>query len=331
MPIKMLNAASIVAEQMPMLKRWHERKLKIYGDLATSGVFMFPECFWGGNVSIAHCPAFADHIQIVDEGPHEYVWSRSMVIIDEYLRIDPDANCILTTDECTDNVSTEHEIGNTRIFNVINGKSYTNNYGWLWVVDGLKNIQRGGAKSTVTLMHHNIKDLMVDEQNISIKQYRTDLARGLWDCGICDIYGAGFGQSLGQMQWRPLSDKWANCPVRPCPKNQVLANYKFNLCLENSQWPYFVSEKVWQSIAGGCVPIYASDTIWEDFDRDTIIDPRDFPSFEELARFLEGMSQAEYDRRLDGCIDTMMSLLNNDTVQKQCELNVTNFLMDLCG
>jgi hypothetical protein len=328
MPIKILNAAYQVADKMPMLRRWHVNKLEIYGDLATSGIFMHPECYWGGNVSIAHCPAFFDHIQIVNNGSYEYAWSRSMKILDEFKKIEPTAPCILTTDECTDDMTTG-PVENTKIYNVVNGKSYTNNYGWLWVADGIKEIKRGGPKMVAAIMNLNIKDLVVDGKDISLKQYRTDLALGLHARGLCDIYGKGFDEAVGEMSWRPLSNKWAKCEVKPCPKIQTLSDYKFNLCLENTNWPYFVSEKIWHSIAGGCVPIYTSDTIQEDFGDDKIIDPRDFQSCDQLADFLLGMSKIEYNRRLDGCIDIMLGLLRKDMVHNLCELNVKDFLRDL--
>lgn len=45
-------------------------------------------------------------------------------------------------------------------------------------------------------------------------------------------------------------------------KNSFLLNYRFNVCPENSNANGYVTEKVFQSVNAGCVPIY-----WGDFNR----------------------------------------------------------------
>jgi alpha(1,3/1,4) fucosyltransferase len=42
-------------------------------------------------------------------------------------------------------------------------------------------------------------------------------------------------------------------------KYEILADFKFNLCFENSAFPGYYTEKLLQSWAGGCIPLYYSD------------------------------------------------------------------------
>lgn len=43
-------------------------------------------------------------------------------------------------------------------------------------------------------------------------------------------------------------------------KHQWLENYKFNLCFENSSYPGYLTEKLFDAYNAGCVPIYWGDT-----------------------------------------------------------------------
>lgn len=42
-------------------------------------------------------------------------------------------------------------------------------------------------------------------------------------------------------------------------KNRWLKNYKFNICFENGSSPGYITEKLFQAYAGGCIPIYWGD------------------------------------------------------------------------
>lgn len=43
-------------------------------------------------------------------------------------------------------------------------------------------------------------------------------------------------------------------------KHKWLQNYKFNLCFENSSYPGYLTEKLFDAYNAGCVPIYWGDT-----------------------------------------------------------------------
>ena len=64
-----------------------------------------------------------------------------------------------------------------------------------------------------------------------------------------------------------------------------LANYRFNLCPENSLGEGYITEKIFDSIRSGCIPIY-----WGAYLEPGILNPR------AILRFEEGKEQEFYDR-----------------------------------
>lgn len=64
-----------------------------------------------------------------------------------------------------------------------------------------------------------------------------------------------------------------------------LANYRFNLCPENSLGEGYITEKIFDSIRSGCIPIY-----WRAYLEPGILNPR------AILRFEEGKEQEFYDR-----------------------------------
>lgn len=81
-----------------------------------------------------------------------------------------------------------------------------------------------------------------------------------------DGYGAAFGM------------------YDPRPKLDLLNNYKFNLCFENTLSDGYVTEKLFEAKLGGCIPIYWGDEACKkDFNPASFIYANDFPSLENLA------------------------------------------------
>ena len=76
--------------------------------------------------------------------------------------------------------------------------------------------------------------------------------------------------------------------------------YLFNLCFENSNIPYYVTEKIWDAFVGCTIPIYYSnDTIYETFPKGSFIDYRDFKNKAQLYQYILDMPADEYLDRLN--------------------------------
>jgi hypothetical protein len=95
-------------------------------------------------------------------------------------------------------------------------------------------------------------------------------------------------------------------------KIDILKTYKYNLCFENTACGYYVTEKIWHAIFSYCLPIYTSfnSNIYETFPQDSFIDAFLFKDENELFDYIESMSEDEYLRRLNICIDVF-----NDSIK----------------
>jgi hypothetical protein len=83
-------------------------------------------------------------------------------------------------------------------------------------------------------------------------------------------------------------------------KLETLACYKFSLCLENSRFEGYVSEKIFDCFFTHTIPIYLGAP---DIDRyvpsDAFIDLRNFRNYRDLESFLDGLDETNMQRYLD--------------------------------
>jgi len=86
---------------------------------------------------------------------------------------------------------------------------------------------------------------------------RLRLIDALAPRGLLDLFGAGWSPLIDVPQpWRGRL-RAALSGVGPCEdKRSVLSRYRFALCLENTSWPGYLTEKLIDAIAAGCVPLY---------------------------------------------------------------------------
>ena len=106
--------------------------------------------------------------------------------------------------------------------------------------------------------------------------------------GELDLYGPGWN---GYSDWKgTIPQKW-----------DVLKNYKFCFCFENmGNQRGYVTEKIFDCLVGGCVPIYLGAVNITDYvPKECFIDRRDFSSDDELYSFLKNMEEATYQNYMD--------------------------------
>lgn len=83
-------------------------------------------------------------------------------------------------------------------------------------------------------------------------------------------------------------------------KSETLPHYKFSICIENVRLDGYITEKIFDSMIAGCVPVYWGAPNVKQFIPDTCFIDRDkFQSNQELYEFLQNMSEAEYQSYLD--------------------------------
>ena len=89
-------------------------------------------------------------------------------------------------------------------------------------------------------------------------------------------------------------------PVPPNEKLAVLQRYRFVVAYENTRLPGYISEKLFDCLFAGCVPVYLGEPNIKRFvPQDCFVDRRDFDSDAELGDFLKQMSYTTYARYLE--------------------------------
>ena len=78
-------------------------------------------------------------------------------------------------------------------------------------------------------------------------------------------------------------------------KIEIMKDYKFNLCPENSLYPGYYCEKLIHAKLAGCIPIYFADHYVKDFRTSSFINIYDFLNLNELADYVYQLNQDKYE------------------------------------
>ncbi len=139
-----------------------------------------------------------------------------------------------------------------------------------------------------------------DGVNIDLNALRIEIALTGYYLGKIEIYGKRWEDNISLEDSRYIQH-WGQ------RKFDILKNYHFNLCFENTIAPYYCTEKIWDAIFCGCLPIYyggKDSTIYEDFPPHSFIDYCEFESPLELLNYIDNMEFKDYQERLNLCIKT---------------------------
>eukprot|EP01132_Coremiostelium_polycephalum_P006741 gene6741-8358_t len=82
----------------------------------------------------------------------------------------------------------------------------------------------------------------------------------------------------------------------PAPyKKELMSQYQFVIAIENSQCSSYITEKLWEPLSAGSIPIYLGAPDINDYipTPESIINIRDFNSIEQLASYIEQVYQNE--------------------------------------
>ena len=113
-------------------------------------------------------------------------------------------------------------------------------------------------------------------------KYRNDYFNILSQIDRVDSAGPLFNNMDG---WRPDS---------VVEKVKFMSNYKFNLCFENSSYPGYCTEKLFEALCAKTVPIYwGSPTAALDFNPGAFVNRYNFASDKEFINFIIEMDNNE--------------------------------------
>lgn len=153
----------------------------------------------------------------------------------------------------------------------------------------------------------NVLPFIINGKNIDLCGLRQELLFEGNKEGVIDIYGKGWpeGTSMGDSR---LSVDWHSL------KLETLQQYAFNIAIENTNYNYYVSEKIWDSIKAGCLPIYfgRGNKIYETFPKKSFLDLAKYANFNVLFDHIRNMKVDEYSDRLESCIKVYNRIYSND-------------------
>lgn len=156
--------------------------------------------------------------------------------------------------------------------------------------------------------------------------------------GMVDIHGKNwdkhqFVRALGNSR---------NDDDRRKSKEEILSGYRFNICLENTNFSYYVTEKIWEPIKYGCLPIYyANQTIYQIFERGSFIDLREYEKeyglrdgIKKMYDDLTAMTEGEFLERYIKCVKAFNQVImdgNNNIIRRKSKnLNINYLEYDTC-
>lgn len=139
----------------------------------------------------------------------------------------------------------------------------------------------------------------VNGKNIDLCEFRQEIALEAYKRNMIDISGRWWPEGIKTMQEDRLASNWHES------KMNFIKNYKFNLCLENTNYGYYLTEKIWDAITALCLPIYyGTETVYQIFEKNSFVDTSEFDTIPKLLDYIESMTVEEYTRRLNSCIKT---------------------------
>lgn len=130
----------------------------------------------------------------------------------------------------------------------------------------------------------------------SLRGERLRAIRFFSGCKDFDLYGHGWNRFPYFPYWHYYyyARKAWRGRIPFGKKLEATAQYKFAVCFENCRYNGYVTEKMFDAIFAGTVPIYlGAPDITDYVPADCFIDTRNFKGYPELLNYLRGMSEEE--------------------------------------
>jgi hypothetical protein len=193
------------------------------------------------------------------------------------------------------------------VMNVYTGDVFLHNWTLMWHVGkqlppfSAADYPHRRSVKMVALMTCRLDEsqrLMKDGRDLDLNRLRCRIALEGHQAGLVDIYGRDWPPGVSREDSRER--RWRR------RKQEILQPYWFNLAMENTNYDYYCTEKIWDSIEAGCLPIYygRGNRIYETFPRGSFLDAADFATTADLLAAIQGMTTAEFATRMNLCIDT---------------------------
>lgn len=230
---------------------------------------------------------------------------------------------------------------NVNIMNVYTQDVFTHNYRYFYFNTLLKpkEIHAEDEKTTIGDLIKKGKKVMValsTYQNESYYKFnpqtllplRYKLIEEADKMKTIDVYGKGWDK---HKTIKSVSNSRHDNDRRDSKQDIVGSGYIFNICPENADAKWYVTEKIWESIAYGTLPIYkgSTATIGQCFAKDSYINIDDYETISDLFKYIENMTIKDCKERYNMCVASFNGIieqkLNNKWRGNSKDLNI-NYL-----
>lgn len=154
------------------------------------------------------------------------------------------------------------------------------------------------------------ESLVKDGVELDLIKIRNSIAFFGYNLSKVEIYGPGWeGDMAIEDSLKVARQQGIGYYDR---KLQIMKQYHFNLCFENTNYKYYCTEKIWQALEANCLPIYygKGNAIYEDFPPNSFLDYSDLNKPELLLEYVNNMSIDEFNQRMNRCIATVNAILS---------------------
>lgn len=147
--------------------------------------------------------------------------------------------------------------------------------------------------------------LLIRGENCDLIKLRSQLALEGQKNAVLTVLGKGWPPGISIEDSR--SGNWGS------RKQEVLEKYNFNLCFENTVWPNYITEKIWDSIENLALPIYyggGKSSAYEIFPAKSFLDYCEFRDPDHLYQYIADMTDKEFRERMNKCIEVYNSYVD---------------------
>jgi len=145
-------------------------------------------------------------------------------------------------------------------------------------------------------LHHPFSSDEFPAKDIQLQDLRLEAISFFMSKGLLDLYGKGWDAL------RNLPPRWQNRmsavlkshDAKECNnKLETIKNYKFGLCIENAEFPGYLTEKIFDCLVAKIIPIYiGAPDIERYISKSCFLDMRDYKSMDELKSYLQSMPES---------------------------------------
>jgi hypothetical protein len=112
----------------------------------------------------------------------------------------------------------------------------------------------------------------------------------------------------------------------------VLSGYRFALCFENTAFPGYVTEKIFDCFRAGCIPVYlGAPDITSLIPAGAFIDARDFSDLTGLESFMRHLRREVASDYVTAATDFMNSQRAEQFTQRHFVREVSSVLLEAVG